>query len=189
MRSTFDKSASPEKHATARRHAAEIARLLNSEAVSYRRITIGQPLCSYRVPFHAEDFWFKVLVADTDFVFTGEHHRRGAVAAPYCAALKHPWRNMIATTHLPRVSDELGVAVYSPERFTETAISAHLLASPVAAIIRRINFIPISLLFINSIQIIVISELISPEHCAQQVRLLRALLLTSYHEAHDTNTA
>jgi hypothetical protein len=183
----FDKSPSPEERAAARGHAVEIARLLDSEAVSYRRITIGQPQCSYRVPFHANDFWFKVLVSDTDFVFTGEHRRREAFTVPFCAALKHPWRNMVATTHLPRVSDELGVAVYSPENFTEAAISVHLLTPAVAALIRRLDFVPIGLLFINSVQINVTSELISPEHCAQQVQLLRELLLTIYHETHDTN--
>ena len=189
MRATSDKSPSPEERATARRHAVEIARLLDSEAVSYRRLTIGQPHCSYRVPFHIENFWFKVLVSDTDFILTGEHRRRGAFAVPFCAAVKHPWKNMVATTLLSRVSDELGVTVYAPERFTEAAVSSHLLTPAVAALIRRVDFPPIRLLFINSIQIMVISELISPEHSVQQVRLLRELLLTIYHETHDTNAA
>jgi len=189
VQTVSDESPSPEERASARRHAVEIARLLNSEAVSYRRITIGQPKCSYRVPFHAEDFWFKVLVSDTDFVFTGEHRRREAFTVPFCAALKHPWRNMVATTHLPRVSDELGVAVYSQKTCTDAAISEHLFKPTVAALISRLDFTPIRLLFINSIQVTVISELISPEHCTQQVRLLRDLLLTIYHETHDTSEA
>jgi hypothetical protein len=189
VRATSDQSPNPEERAAARRHAVEIARLLDSGAVSYRRITIGEPQCSYRVPFHAEDFWFKVLLSDKDFVFTGEHRRRDAFTVPFCAALQQSWRNMGATTHLPRVSDELGVAVYAPERFTETAISVHLLTPGVAALVRRLDFAPISLLFVNSIQITVTSRLISPEHCAQQVRLLRTLLLTIFHEAHDTNAA
>lgn len=187
VRANSDNSHSPEERAASRRHAVELARLLNSNAVSYRRITIGQPQCPYRVPFHADDFWFKVLVSDSDFVFTGEHRRREAFTVPFCAALKHPWRTMVATTYLPRVSDELGVAVYSSERFTEAAISASLLAPAAAALVRRMDFPPISRLFINSIQIEVTSKLISPEQCAQQVRLFRELLLTVHQEAHDTN--
>src|SRR5262249_36922213 len=114
---------------------------------------------------------------------------RDAFTVPFCAALRHSWRNMGATTRLPRVSGELGVAVYSPKRFTEAAISVHLLTPAVSALIRRLHFAPIRLLFFNSIQITVPSELISPEHCAQQVRLLRELLLTISHETHDTNAA
>lgn len=185
MPATLDKSPSPEERAAARRQAVEIARLIGSKTVSYRRITIGEPRCSYRVPFHAEDFWFKVLVSDTAFVFTGEHRRREAFTVPFCAAIKNPWRNMVATTLRSRVSDELGVAIYSPENITEAAVSAHLLTPACSRLLRQLDFAAIRLLFINSIQIRVIAEMVSPEHCAQQVRLLRELLLTIYHEAHE----
>lgn len=177
-------SPSPEERAAARQHALAVAHLLDSEAISYRRITLGEPRCSFRVPFHAEDFWFKVLLSDTDFVFTGEHRRRDALSVPFCAALKHPWHNVMATTLLPRISEELGYSVYSTESFREAAVSARLLTPAVRTIVRQLDLAPIRLLFINSMQINGVSEFISPEHCTQQVRLLRALLLTIYHETH-----
>jgi hypothetical protein len=96
---------------------------------------------------------------------------------------------MAATTHLPRISDELGVAVYSPEDFTEAVTAVRLLTPAVFSLIRRLDFSPIRLVFLNSIQIYVISELISPEHCVEQVRLLRELLVTIYHEIHDAGAA
>jgi len=186
VRTASDKSPSPEERAVARQHAVEIARLLGSKAVSYRRVTLGEPRCSYRVPFHADDFWFKVLVSDTDFMFTGEHRRREAFTVPFCAALKHPWRNMVATTLLPDLSDELGVYVYVPKDVTEAAVSARLLFPTVQTLVSQLDFAPVRLLFINSIQIHATSELVSPEHCAGQVRLLRELLLRVYHETHDS---
>jgi hypothetical protein len=187
VRPTSDKSPSPEDRAVARRHAAEIARLLDSEAVSYRRITLGEPQCSYRVPFHAEDFWFKVLVSDTDFVFTGEHRRRESFTVPFCASLKQGWQNLAATTLLPRLSAELGISVYTSKRFTEADVSSRVLTPAVRKLVRQLDLAPVRLLFLNSIQIHATSELITPEHCVRQVRLLRDLLLMVYHETHDSS--
>ena len=92
---------------------------------------------------------------------------------------------MQATKHLPHTSGELGVAVYAPESFSEKAVAIQLLAPDVRKLVRRIDFTPLRLLFLNSIQIHAVSELISPNHCANQVQLLRALLLTIYRAVHD----
>jgi hypothetical protein len=84
---------------------------------------------------------------------------------------------------------ELGIGVYTQDRLTEEMVSSHLLTPAVRKLIRQLDFIPVSLFFLNSIQIHVVSELISPEHCATQARLLRELLLTIYHEIHDRRAA
>ncbi len=187
MDDTSNKSPSPEDRAIARQHAAEIARLLDSKAVSYRRVTIGEPRCFYRVPFHAEDFWFKVLVSDTDFVFTGEHSRQRSFIVPFCASFKKGWLNLGTITHLPKLSAELGVSVYTQEHHTEATVSSLLLSSSVRKIFQRLNFVPIRLFFINSVQIHVISELVTPQYCVEQVRVMRELLLEVYLETHKPN--
>lgn len=186
MHAASDTSPSPEGRAVARRHAVEIARLLDSEAVSYRRVTLGEPRCSYRIPLHAEGFWFKVLVSDTDFVFTGEHRCRESFTVPFIASIKQGWQNLAATTILPRLSAELGISVYTSNRFTEAEVSSRLLAPAVRKLVRQLDFSPIRLLFLNSIQIHVTSELITAADCVRQVRLLRELLLAVYHETHDS---
>jgi hypothetical protein len=175
---------SPEDRVVARQHAVEVARLLNSEAVSYRRIVVEEPQCLYRVPFHADDFWFKILFSDTEFVFTGEHRRCGAYVVPFCAAIKRSWPNLVATKHLCSLSSELGIDVYTTDAFTQETVASHLLTPVVRKLIRQLDFFPVSLFFLNSVQVHVVSELISPEHCAKQARLLRELLLTIYHQTH-----
>jgi hypothetical protein len=177
---------SPAMRAVAREHALEIARLLQSKAVSHRRLAAGEPHCSYRVPLHVGDFWFKVLVSDAEFVFTGEHRRRESFRVPFCASLKHPWSNLVTNTHLPEVSAELGMAVYTQERVSEESVASGVLTSAVRKHIGQIAFAPIQVFFLNTIQVYVISKLISPEHCARQVLLLRELLLTVYREGHDS---
>src|SRR5690242_2160164 len=101
---TANQSLDPESRAIARRNAVELAKLLNSKVLSYRRIVIGEPRCIYRVPFHNENFWFKVLMSETDFVFTGQHRRCGAFTVPFLAALKQPDRNVGAAVYLSTMS-------------------------------------------------------------------------------------
>jgi len=93
----------------------------------------------------------------------------------------------VATTPLPKLSAELGIPVYTQARFTEAAVSSRLHTPAVRKPVRELDLSPIRLLFLNSIQIHVTSQLITPEDCVRQVRLLRDLLLTVYHETHDTN--
>ncbi len=60
-----------------------------------------------------------VLVSDTNFVFTGENRRREAFPVPFCAAIKHSWLNIVATTLRSQISAEVGIAAYTPEDLTE----------------------------------------------------------------------
>ena len=176
----------PEDRAVARQHAVDLANLLGSKTVSYRRAVIGEPLCYYRVPVHTEDFWFKVLVSDTDFVFTGEHRKRGALTVPFCFSVKQGWRNLGTTMPLKTISQELGLAIFAQNSQAEPAVSACLLKPTVHKILYKLDLAPLRQIFINPIQIHAVSELITPQHCAEQVLLLRALLLSINGEMQDS---
>ena len=123
----------------ARQNAVDVAHLLGSKAVSYRRIVVGEPRCLYRIPFHAEDFWFKVLVSDTDFIFTGEHRRRESFTVPFCATIKDSWQNLGATTLLPALTAELGIPVYTQAGHSEGTVSSYLLSPVIFKFIRECN--------------------------------------------------
>jgi hypothetical protein len=105
-----------EDRAVARRRAMAIADLLDSEAIAFRRVILGEPPCQYRVPIHAENSWVKALVSDTDFVREGEPRGRAAICVPSCGALKRGWRKVGATIILPKLSTELGFKIYTTER-------------------------------------------------------------------------
>ena len=173
----------PPDRAVARKHALEIAGLLKSKAVSYRKQTRGEPRCLYRIPFHSEHFWFKILVSDTAYVFIGEHRRNNSFTASFCAAIKHGWKNLLATKHLPILSAKMSMAVYSTNTFSEEIVSQNLLEPKAQKLISKIDSIPIRLFFINPVQIYFVSELISPKRCVQQVQILRELLLTIHNNS------
>jgi len=181
----LENSPEPPNRIVARGHAVEIARLLDSKSISYRRRTSGEPVCLYRIPFHAKDFWFKVLVSDTDYIFTGEHRRQNSFSVPFCAAIKNGWENLRATQHLEALSGKLGYPIYTIERSSEIAVSKKLLEPETRKILSQIDLVPVRLFFINSVQVHFVSELISPERCSHQVRLLRELLLTIYKASFD----
>jgi hypothetical protein len=181
----LENSPEPPNRVVARGHAVEIAHLLDSKSISYRRRTSGEPVCLYRIPFHTEDFWFKVLVSDTDYIFTGEHRRQNSFSVPFCAAIKNGWKNLRATEHLAALSSKLGFPIYTIERSSEIVVSKKLLEPKTLKLLSQIDLVPVRLFFINSVQIHFVSELISPERCAHQVQLLRELLLTIYKASHD----
>jgi hypothetical protein len=174
----------PESRLIARRNARELAEILKSKVLSHRRICIGEPRCPYRVPFHNEDFWFTVLVSETDFVFTGEHRRRGAFTVPFCVSLKQPHRSVGATIHLSSVSTKLGLPVYAIDASKESAVSARLLAPEVRGSIRKLDLAPIRSILLNAVQIHAVSELVTPQHCAEQAEMLRGLLVAVYRETY-----
>jgi hypothetical protein len=178
-------SPEPPDRVIARGHSVVLAGLLNSKAISYRRRILGEPVCLYRIPFHTEEFWFKVLISDTDYIFSGEHRKGDAFSAPFCAAIKHGWRNLQVTERLTTLSAKLGFSVYTIKGSSESIVFKKLLEPHTHKLLSQIDLYPIRLFFINSVQIHFISELISPEHCAHQIRLLRELLLTIYRTSHD----
>lgn len=180
-----DKEPKAADRKTAQQHAKAIAGLLSSKVFSYQRKNLGYPQCHYRIPFHVEEFWCKILVSDNAYVFTGEHKRANAFSCSFCAAVKNGWGNMDAKTHLPNLSLKLGVDIYTQPNRSESLLSSVLLSSDIKKLVGSIDFEPISLCYMNPVQIIVISKLMSDDHCAKQVQIFRNLQLKNFlhHDA------
>ena len=176
----------PDKR-VARAHALGIAARLTSKVISYRGHTLGEPQFCYRVPFHADCFWCTVFVSDTAYKFTINPKRETSGSADFCASLKREWHSLKILKLLPEVSMELGAAVFTGECREGQHVAKRLLAPGVKTLLARIELAPVRLFFINDTQVHFISELITPEHCAQQVHLLRDLLLLLNHEVHAKN--
>jgi hypothetical protein len=170
----------PANRDVARRHAKAIAAALASKAISYGRITLGEPQCHFRVPCHIEDFWCKVLISDDAFVFVGQHKRANAFSSEFCASLKYGWSNMIVTRHLPSISKHLAVDVYTQPERSEASVATVLLSPSVKPLIAAIDFDPIALFFLNSLQITVVSKFVSHANCAEQVRLFRHIIEATF---------
>jgi hypothetical protein len=99
-------------------------------------------------------------------------------------SLKQPDRNVGATVHLSTVSTKLGLPVYTIDASTEPAVSVRLLAPEVRSLIRKLDLAAIKSILLNAVQIHAVSELVTPQHCAEQAEMLRGLLLAVYRETY-----
>lgn len=172
----------------ARRHASEIARLLQSKVLSHSRIIVEEPHCPFRIPCHQGDFWFKVLVSDNAYVFTGEHRRQHAFRAGFAVAFKHPWINLGATHYAKGLSAALGFDVFQSALPNQDNSVDVLLTTPIRDLIRQTDLSEVRICFLNSTQIHVSAKLHDPSYCVQQVGIYRALMLTVFHALHVTPT-
>jgi hypothetical protein len=168
----------------ARTKALFVADALGSKVVSHRGLTVGEPHCPYRVPFHCGDFWFSIYVAESAYVFAGEHRRREAFAAGFSVAIKRPNKTMLLDTRMPSLSHTLGCDVYMDRDSPKAEAERVLLGPSVREIFRRTDLGPVQMFFLNSIQIRVICDFFDDTRAFAQIPLLRQLLLTVFEQSH-----
>lgn len=165
----------------AKAHAQALAGLLRSKAVSQRRGVIGEPLCLYAVPLHDEEFWFTVRVSDRACVIDARHRRQSAIPVTFAAALGEPaYAN---TERVAELSRAVGVDVFTPtepEWRDRAGLLLHPLLRPVLAeadwtIVRRAA--------LHNVQLDALIDLQHPERAAEQVLVLRRLLLAAFQAA------
>jgi hypothetical protein len=159
----------------ARENARRLAALLGSTAVAQRRGVLGEPLCLYRIPLHADELRLDVRVSDRACVLEGK--RPGAAPATLSVALRE--RRYANTEHAADLSRSLGVDAFLPPEDGWRATAEALLQPPLHALIREIDWDCVRRVALFDIHLDALLSLEDVERCAGQVQLLRTLLATA----------
>lgn len=169
--------ASVADRAVAREHAVSIASLVGASMRPRRRIVLGEPDCPYELRWNTEHLWFGAQISDVAFVVRGNHRRRFQSAIDFYASFKASNQVMGTTIALHPLSDEIGVKVFVADAKAGASATAALRSDTCSAIVARVDFASIHSMFLSPVQLYAILDLDSREQCAEQIRVLRSLLL------------
>ena len=168
-----------ETNSATREQAVRIAKLLDSKVKPHDVIVLGESNRPFAVPLKLKDFKGNVFVGDTDHSVELKH-RKGEKAfredALFCVSFKSRYRTMFTKERVAVVSKELGVPVYRQSFIDDETVAKYLLCDPVRAVLAKIDFKPVTKLFLNPIQLEVSSKLKDPAACAAQVRAFVELM-------------
>ena len=161
--------------------------ILGSKAKSSPGVVIGEPVCPYKIAVHTRNFWCGVFVSDVAYVFQVNHK---APTSEICGCVdfsvgldrKSSGRQKRRKS-LPKVSDILGVEVYTAAGNSEDFILKAVAEGPVLQKFKAIDFYPVVEFHACPIQLRVTSSLQSAAHCAAQTRLFQELILVLFAEA------
>lgn len=167
--------------AVAKAHAQALAERLGSRAVAQRRGVIGEPLCLYAIPLHDEDFWFTVRVSDRACVIDARHRRQAAITVTLAVALGEPAYG--STEPAPELSSAIGMAVYAPPEPGWMDAARTLLDPALRPVLREIDGGLVRRAALYNTQLDALIEIQSIERCAEQVAVLRRLLLAVFRAA------
>jgi hypothetical protein len=163
--------------------ATEIARLLGSKVRPNKQhvinLTLDEPAYTFEIPLDDKRFKARVCLSEPSFSFDAKY-RRGERAlleeALFCVSFNVPDAIMLTKDRVESVSKELGVSVYRQGFVEDEVVEKYLLSAPVRDCLGKIDFKPLSRLFLNPIQLEANSELSTPQACAAQVRVFLDLM-------------
>lgn len=167
----------------ARKVADEVAKQLGKEVESATKHTINlainEPFYPFMIPMETE--WFKASVRIAESFYSVEiKHRKGEDAfledALFCVSFKCKDRVMFTKDRVAVVSKALGVPVYRQGFVDDETVEKYLLSDSVRSCLVKIDFQPLTRLFLNPIQLDATSKLKSPSTCAAQVRVFIELM-------------
>ncbi len=165
----------------ARRNAQAVAARLGLKFVSRRAVVLGEPDCPYEIRWNAPDFWFGINISDTSFIVRGNHKQRFATEARFLASLNSAYPTMATTMRLESLSRQLGVSVFIATTTHGPTTAAALTSDETRTRIDQLDFTALRLVFLNTVQVFAISNLLTADHCAQQATTLRELLFALFH--------
>jgi hypothetical protein len=167
--------------AVAKAHAQALAGLLGSRAVAQRRGVIGEPLCLYAVPLHDADFWFTVRVSDRACVMDARHRRQAAIPVTLAAALGEP--SYGSTERAEELSEVIGMDVFVPAEPGWRAAARTLLDPALLPVLSQIDESVVRRVALYNTHLDARLDLQFVERCAEQVAVLRRLLLAAFEAA------
>ncbi|HST57791.1 MAG TPA: hypothetical protein VLK84_03815 [Longimicrobium sp.] len=165
----------------AKAHAQALAELLGSRAVAQRRGVIGEPLCLYAIPLHDEAFWFTVRVSDRACVIDARHRRQAAIPVTLAVALGEP--SYGSTEPAPELSSAIGMEAFAPPEPGWMEAARTLLDPALRAVLAEIDGSVVRRVALYNTQLDALIDLQSVEQCAEQVGVLRRLLLAVFNAA------
>jgi hypothetical protein len=178
-----DDNGQDSEQAQAKKIAVEVAGLLGREVLPAAQhtinVAINEPLYPFTIPMDTE--WFKASVRIAESFYSVElKHRKGERAfvedALFCVSFKTKDRVMFTKDRVPVASRTLGVLVYRQGFVDDETVDKYLLCDPVRAALGKIDFKPLTRLFLSPIQLEASSKLKDPAACAAQVRVFMELM-------------
>lgn len=158
----------------ARLLARGMASALGSTATARRRGVLGEPLCLYRVPVADENFSFSVGVSEGACVVEGRHRRESAIPVTFAAAFQRPLQGN--TLQVPELSAVVGCSVYVPPEGAWRAAANLLLATPVLAEARQIDWTHVIEMSLYNVYVRAVIRARDVQRAAAQVRAIQALV-------------
>ena len=181
LRGTSDGVQPCAKSGRGRRKAEEIGQLLGVQPVPSRCVVLGEPPRPAKLPLSNDQYTASLYVGNTSYCFEARH-RRGEAAfleeAMFCVSFKKIDRIMFAHEKVDAVSRALNVAVYRQVFVEDAVVANYLLHEPVRACLAKVDFAGLSRFFLSPIQIEATARLKTPLACADQIRILLALMKT-----------
>lgn len=180
---TGDNSDDAGEQPEAARIAGEVARQLGKEVESPKQhkfsFAINEPLYPFKIPMDNERFRALVRVAESFYAVEIKHRKAEAAfleAALFCVSFKTKDRVMFTKDRVAVASKALGVPVYRQGFVDDETVAKYLLCDPVRAALAKVDFKPLTRLFLSPIQLEVSSKLKDPAACAAQVRAFVELM-------------
>jgi len=167
-----------------RKSVVELAARFGSKVMQNRKTVLGENCAPYKIPLHTEEFYCFVLPSEATYRFTAECRKQKGEVADFAVNLMV---QVGYTEYCPSISESLGVPVYGNKLFTEADIAARFLTPKLGGLLHRIDFAPISHFLLSPIQFHVCSAFQGIEQCADQSRLFRDLITSTYREAFERN--
>ncbi len=160
--------------------AVEIAGTLGGKAKrNSQQLLVNEPFCPWEITLDTEQFKARLCISDSLYSFKAKHRKGERALTPealFCVTFKSQDRVMFTKDCVGKVSKALGVPVYRQGFVEDEIVEKWLLSKPVRDHIKRIDFGPLSRLFLSPIQMEATSQLTSASACASQVRLFMGLL-------------
>ncbi len=169
----------------AREIASEISKLVDSKVSSNQRLVIGEAFCPFKIPIHTKEFWCTLFVSDVSYVLSATHRRQTnsvLSSATFCVNIKVQSEHMFATKRMAEVSTAIGVPVYCQPWADAEEVMNCFLSDRVFQKLLKIDFAPLTELFISPIQLRAESSLLTSARCAEQARVLRDLVTSLFEE-------
>jgi hypothetical protein len=167
--------------AVAKAHAQALAGLLGARAVAQRRGVIGEPLCLYAIALHDEEFWFTVRVSDRACVIDARHRRQSAIPVTLAVALGEPAYG--STQPAPELSKAIGMEVFAPPEPGWMDAARTLLDPALRPVLAEFDAAMVRRVALYNTQLDALIGMQSIERCAEQVAVLRRLLLAVFDAA------
>lgn len=165
--------------------AQEVAKLLGSKAVSNPQIVLGEECCPFKIPVHTGKFHCFVYVSDSSYRFSAKCRSRRV--SDFFVSLKQPAPSNFAKIRSPAASKALGIEVFRQPFLTDKEIQSRFLSKRMRAILKKVDFEPVSEFHLCPDELGVASALKTPAACVQQVQVFRDIATTAYNEACTRN--
>ena len=166
--------------------AQKVAALLKSKVLPNEKIIVGMPYCPFQVPFHTKEFRCLLFLSDVSYRCIATPRPNTPHAEDFRISFKEPDDVGGPRVLVPGLSKAIGVSVFSLPRSPDDALDIAF-TTGVLSLLRKIQFNRVQWFHFSPVHLEVVASLDSPEVCASQALVFRALVSLANREAYERN--